>query len=256
MKNLFFESKTVINFDAPVVDHHFLLRCMPPSFPGQRIVTSMLQLSPAVPYTISTDGFGNLNQTGCIKFPHKEFVYHVRGVAQISEEEIRPERLRPIYKHPSKHTHMNADMIEFFHGLNLKGTERERALALAEAVYNYMTYESGITHTGTLASEAFNMKKGVCQDYSHIYIALSRFGGIPARYANGLPLGSGASHAWVEAYVDGRWLGIDPTRNRLVGEDYVRFGIGRDFADCALERGVLFGSANQIQQIDTKVLEQ
>ncbi len=256
MKNLFFESTTALKFDSPVVNHHFLLRSLPPSYGGQRIVSATLQLTPAVPYTLSCDGFGNLNETGCIPFPHTEFIYSVSGMAQLCEEERQKEKLNPIFKHTSHYTAVSREMKDFLYSLNLEGTELERSVQLSNGVYNYMTYESGVTHTGTTAREAFKGGKGVCQDFAHIFIALSRLAGIPARYANGLPLGEGQSHAWTEVYVDGMWAGIDPTHNRQVGEDYVRFCTGRDFLDCSLERGVLFGNANQSQDTQAQVIEQ
>ncbi len=256
MKNLSFESTTTLLFDAPVVDHHFLLRSLPASFGGQRIVSATLQLSPGVPYTLSCDGFGNLNETGCIKFPHTAFIYKVSGLAQICEDERQCERLHPLFKHPSHYTRLSAPMRDFLAGLALEGSALARSVRLADAVYNAIEYKAGTTCTATTAAEAFAGGQGVCQDFAHVFIALARAAGIPARYANGLPLGEGQSHAWAEVYADGMWRGIDPTRNRLVGEDYVRFCTGRDFLDCALERGVLFGDARQSQNTITQVIEQ
>lgn len=256
MKYLFFESTTTLTFDAPVVDHHFLLRCLPPSFPGQRILSSVLQITPSVPYTLSYDGFGNMTETGCIKFPHTEFVYATSGRVEICEEERMTEKLHPLFRFPSRYTAMTEEMKDFAHNLLLKGSALEKSEVLAQAIYEHMTYTPGVTNTHTLAQQAFSTGQGVCQDYSHIFIAMSRYLGIPARYANGAPLGEGPSHAWTEVYVDGKWVGIDPTHNRLVGEDYVRFCVGRDFADCALERGILVGKANQTQITTGKVVEQ
>lgn len=256
MKKLYFESVTTLKFSEPVGDHYFLLRTMPPSYGGQCITSARLELKPEVPYTLYQDGFGNLNETGSIKFPHDEFIYSVYGMAEIDDMKREKERLHPIYKHPSTHTHVDSDMIAYVESLGLKGTTLEKALQLADSLYHYMTYEAGTTCISTTAKEVFHQKKGVCQDYSHLFIALARYIGIPARYANGLPLGSGPSHAWSEVYVDGIWVGIDPTHNRLVGEDYVRFCTGRDFKDCALERGVLFGNGYQTQETMTKVVEE
>lgn len=256
MKNLFFESTTSLHFDSPVVNHHFLLRSLPPSFGGQRILSATLILTPGVPYSLSCDGFGNLNETGCIQFPHTEFVYAVSGLAQINEQERLTERLHPMFKHPSPFTQPNWALCDFLQTLNLHGTPLAQALQLSQAVYDTIEYQTGVTCTSTTAAQAFAGKAGVCQDFAHVFISLARLAGIPARYANGLPLGEGQSHAWTEVYIDGMWIGLDPTRNRLVGEDYVRFCTGRDFGDCALERGVLFGSAKQTQEIFTQVIEQ
>jgi transglutaminase-like putative cysteine protease len=44
-----------------------------------------------------------------------------------------------------------------------------------------MTYDPGPTHVATPAAEAFALKRGVCQDFAHVYIAAARSLGIPAR---------------------------------------------------------------------------
>lgn len=256
MKKLHFQSATTLKFSVPVTNHYFLLRNIPPSFSGQRILSATLTLTPDVPYTLYTDGLGNLNETGCIPFPHEEFIYSISGVGEINNDERKKETLQPIYKFPSFYTCLNNEMMEFVKMLNLKGSMLENALQLADTIFNYMTYQSGVTSTSTTAIQAFTSRQGVCQDYAHLFIALARHIGIPARYANGLPLGAGPTHAWAEIYVDGIWIGIDPTHNRLVGEDYIRFGIGRDFKDCALERGILTGGAYQMQKTMAQVIEQ
>ncbi|WP_317855927.1 transglutaminase family protein [Chakrabartyella piscis] len=256
MKILQFESVTKLQLSEPISKHYFLLRSLPATFPGQRIRSAKFELFPEVPYTLQKDGFGNWMESGSIPFPHTEFVYKVSGIAEVSELDREPEHLHPMYKHPSHYTHMNEDMIEFLENVHLRGTTLAKAMQLADAIYWYMKYKAGVTSTLTTAIEAFTQKAGVCQDFSHVFIAMARHAGIPARYANGLPLGKGPSHAWTEVYVDGTWIGVDPTRNRLVGDDYVRFCIGRDFLDCALERGVLFGSASQSQSTMTHVIQQ
>lgn len=256
MKQLHFESVTTLKFSVPVVNHYFLLRTIPSSYGGQYIRCATLELKPDVPYTLFCDSFGNLNETGCIPFPHEELVYSVSGIAEIDDTKRQQERLHPIYKYPSFHTGITGEMVAYVHSLHLHGSILDQSLQLADAIFHYMTYQSGVTCISTTAIDAFNMKQGVCQDYAHLFISLARYLGIPARYANGLPLGSGPSHAWVEVYADGTWVGIDPTHNRLVGEDYVRFCIGRDFRDCSLERGVLIGGGYQIQETMTHVIEQ
>ena len=96
----------------------------------------------------------------------------------------------------------------------------------------------------------------MCQAFAHVYLALARQAGLAARYANGLPEGEGASHAWCEAWLDGCWTGIDPTRGRWTDEGYIRFGVGRDFGDCPIERGVFLGLTDQRQTVFMRVSEQ
>lgn len=256
MKKLSFEITTTLQFSQPVVEHYFLLRTIPLSFEGQHIVHATLTLTPDIPYTLQYDGFGNLNETGCIRFPHETFTYSISGLAEINESRRMSEPLLSIYKYPSYYTGVSKEMKSYLYSLHLEGSILEKAQTLADAIFHDMAYLPGTTSTATTAMEAFAMKQGVCQDYAHIFIALCRYIGIPARYANGLPLGTGPSHAWAEIYADGIWVGIDPTHNRFTCEDYVRFCVGRDFHDCALERGTLIGNALQSQTISGQVSEQ
>src|ERR1700680_989345 len=90
----------------------------------------------------------------------------------------------------------------------------------------------------TLAREAFAKRAGVCQDYAHVLLALTRGLGLPSRYVSGQLLGTGGSHAWVEVLVpDGegraRVLALDPTTGRTTGMTYVTIAVGRDYADIA-----------------------
>lgn len=110
-----------------------------------------------------------------------------------------------------------------------------------------------MTSVNTTASEAFEKKQGVCQDYTHIFITLCRMHKIPARYVSDLPVGEGASHAWAEVWVNGKWFGIDPTRNCDADEKYLKFCTGRDFKDCPIEQGVFIGFGSQTQKVFTKV---
>ena len=96
------------------------------------------------------------------------------------------------------------------------------ATAANESVHNALTYEHGATSVHTTAAEALARGAGVCQDYAHVLLALTRRLGIASRYISGQLLGFGGSHAWVEVLVpDGtghaRVLSLDPTHGRATG---------------------------------------
>lgn len=254
MKKLYFECITTLKFSVPVVDHQFLLRMIPPSYSEQEVLSSNLQLMPDASYTLWSDGFGNICQTGCILYPHNEFIYSISGTVLIDDTRRINEPLHPIYRFPSFYTHTNEEMRTFVKACNLSGSVLEQANQLSHAIYQYMEYKPDTTSTTTTAIEAFATRYGVCQDFAHIFIALARHIGIPTRYANGLPIGHGPTHAWVEVYADGKWIGLDPTHNRWVCDEYIRFCVGRDFLDCALERGIFTGSTCQEQYTEAQVI--
>ncbi|MDA0301436.1 MAG: transglutaminase family protein [Chloroflexi bacterium] len=123
-----------------------------------------------------------------------------------------------------------------------------QGLALAELanrwVFDTMTYTPGVTGIGTTASAALAARQGVCQDYSHLMLAICRRMGIPALYVSGHLLGEGATHAWVEVVLPAAegaagaeaWA-LDPTHGRHANLTYLTVAVGRDYADVAPTSG-------------------
>jgi transglutaminase-like putative cysteine protease len=112
------------------------------------------------------------------------------------------------------------------------------ASAANECVHKALSYQHGATSVRTTGAEALARGAGVCQDYAHLLLALTRRLGLASRYISGQMLGFGGSHAWVEVIVpDGhgqaRVLSLDPTHGRLTGFEYVTVAVGRDYADVA-----------------------
>lgn len=252
-KSFAFFYDILLEFDIPVWEHAFTLRCIPPSFPGQEILDATLYLEPQVPYTLQRDGFGNLLQIGRVDQPHTSFRYSVSGTARVDISRRKPEQAHPVFRFPSAYTVPDAAMQKFSAGLVLPEDPRERAWALSVAVREHIQYAPGVTGVGTTAAQAFSAGAGVCQDFAHVYLTLARLSGLTARYVNGLPEGEGASHAWCEVWLDGVWTGIDPTRGRWTDDSYIRFGVGRDFGDCPIERGIFRGLTDQRQTVFMRV---
>ena len=255
-RDLRFYYDILLEFGEPVTGHAFVLRCMPPSFPGQEILDVTLELDPRVPYACQRDGFGNQLQSGRVEGPHDHFRYTVRGTARLDLDRRRQEPCHPVFRFPSAYTAAGPEMEAYLQGLGLPEAPIDRVWALAQAVRARMTYVPGETGVATTAAQAFASGRGVCQDFAHVYLALARQAGLAARYVNGLPEGEGASHAWCEVWLDGYWVGIDPTRGRWTDAGYIRFGVGRDFGDCPMERGVFLGLTDQKQTVFMQVREQ
>ena len=77
--------------------------------------------------------------------------------------------------------------------------------------------------------------RGVCQDQTHLGLAMLRALGIPARYVSGLLTAqAGETHAWLEfRRPQLGWLPADPTRGALIDNpsDYIKFAVGRDYSE-------------------------
>jgi transglutaminase-like putative cysteine protease len=133
---------------------------------------------------------------------------------------------------------------------------------IAAGISKTFAYCSRATRVDSPIDQALVERKGVCQDFSHIMIALVRPLGIPCRYVSGYLFhrgddqGSGedATHAWVEALLPGLgWIGFDPTNHTVAGERHIRVAVGRDYADVPPTRGVFQGDASSELSVAVQV---
>jgi transglutaminase-like putative cysteine protease len=125
---------------------------------------------------------------------------------------------------------------------------RERAERAQLWASKAIAYRFGVTGYSTPAAMALDLGLGVCQDYTHILLAVLRLLNVPARYVSGHLIGEGAPHAWVEAFVERpegglEIVGFDPTHSRRTRLDYLTVAVGRDFADVSPTSGTYSGPA-------------
>lgn len=257
MKKLSFVFKTRNFYSSPITEHDFLLRCVPQERPEQQILSLTMDVKPLpTGGNFGVDSFGNRTYTGRLPAGHTVFSYCVSGVAVRDEAKRQacPHPL-PVYQYASALTRPSESLRTLLAGIPEETDDLRQAERFREAVHGYMTYQAGVTNVRTTAAEAAFARAGVCQDFTHVFLALCRMRHIPARYVSGLPVGEGASHAWAEVWYQGRWYGIDATRNCPAGETYLKFCSGRDFSDCPIEQGVFWGSGTQSQEVFTKLAE-
>lgn len=261
MKRLTFEYTTTVDFSSPVTDHSFVLRCLPASGNGQR-VDARLVLDPDVPFAEQRDGFGNRLAVGSIAREHSSFSYRVEGTADVDLARREPCAAHPVFRYESPLARMGDSLAALLAESGVApaaGTDARDALdldgcrRLSAAVHEALRYEPGSTTVHTTAAEALDQGAGVCQDFAHVLVALLRAAGTPARYVSGLTLGEGATHAWAQAHVGGRWVGFDPTRGVDEDDGYVAIAVGRDWSDCPVERGTFLGFADQTQTVFMRV---
>ncbi|GAA4279719.1 transglutaminase family protein [Gaetbulibacter aestuarii] len=142
-----------------------------------------------------------------------------------------------------------------------KQTPYKLALKFCEFIYKNFEYKPGITTVDSKLDLVWNLKAGVCQDFTHILLQMVRMLGIPARYVSGYICpsdenvrGEGATHAWIEVYIPFYgWLGIDPTNNAIANQYHVKLATGRDYKDCSPVKGVYKGQAKDDLFVKVKV---
>ncbi len=138
-------------------------------------------------------------------------------------------------------------------------------IAIGRQLYHDMKYDPKSTTVDTPPIVAFNARRGVCQDFSHIMIACLRGVGIPAAYVSGFLCttpppgkprleGADAMHAWVRAWcgADIGWIEYDPTNGIFADLDHIVVARGRDYSDVAPIKGVMrsYGKHSTRQSLD------
>ncbi|KAB7790847.1 transglutaminase family protein [Bifidobacterium leontopitheci] len=264
MKKLVFDYEMKLTFSAPVTDHRFQLRCVPATGPRQQVVDVEVDIEPANEYETTIDSFDSVVLTGYIPEPHTMFNYTVKGIAFVDNAHIKPEIYKPLYRFnsaltvPGPNIERMIDMCRIrLSALPIDATPIDKAQEVMHEVFHAFTYTPGSTTIRTTAEQALAQRKGVCQDYAHVMLSVCRHVGLTARYIAGLLGGEGATHAWVEIYHDGRWIGLDPTHDRMVDDNYITIAHGRDYRDCMLDIGIFSGlEVQQTQWVNASVHEQ
>lgn len=134
-----------------------------------------------------------------------------------------------------------------------------RLHALSKLIREKVVYETGQTKPDTNAEDALKAGHGVCQDHAHIFASTARLIGIPTRYVSGYLMmddrvEQDASHAWVEAFIDGiGWVGFDVSNGISPDARYVRVATGLDYRDAAPISGMRFGDSTESMIVTLQV---
>jgi transglutaminase-like putative cysteine protease len=150
------------------------------------------------------------------------------------------------------------EMIDHFSSFSGGSWNPERLLKLAIDIQKKVDYEKGVTDSKTTGAQAYELKKGVCQDHSHIMLGLARHFNLPARYVSGYFYAENqpdmASHAWVDICLDipnGIWYSVDITNGCWSNERHIRLAVGRDYDHVAPVKGIRSGGGEE--ELITKV---
>ena len=272
--------------DTPISRHYFTLRCTPVSDERQKILHLQRFVFPCDYLEDSRDEWGNALLYGCCRGEHTRFEANICGQAVTGLSAGTPagnfagaaagnfagaaagnfagtpagagprisERDR-LFQFATSLTTPDAPLLAFSRSLDIRTGSPREVFAVMSAVHDALTYEPGTTNINTTAAQAFALGHGVCQDYSHVMIAVLRAAGIPARYVAGMLMGEGESHAWVEVLHEGIWYPYDPTNNLVITDEHIKLSHGRDAADCSINRGVFRGFGRQTTEISVIVTE-
>jgi transglutaminase-like putative cysteine protease len=138
---------------------------------------------------------------------------------------------------------------------------------LTERIHKDFVYDSKATSVTTPVLDVFRVRRGVCQDFAHLQVAMLRSIGMAARYVSGYLrtyppagkprlIGADASHAWLSVYCGpaDHWVEVDPTNNRFCSTDHITLAWGRDYSDVPPLTGVFIGGGQHRLSVEVDVM--
>jgi transglutaminase-like putative cysteine protease len=281
---------TIYHYASPVAYAHHVLRLTPIDRPHQRVHATALDIEPVpIERREGQDFFGNRITWIAFDQPHDTLT--VRVAARIAVDHgvsAKPattppwEDVRALafacadlspqapshYLFPSRQVSLDPEISDYAALSFPPGRPvLDGATDLMNRIKAEFVYELGATTASTTPPMSFALRRGVCQDFSHIMISGMRSLGLPAAYVSGYLRtvqkpdearleGADAMHAWVLAWCGeaAGWIGLDPTNGMLAGNDHVVLAVGRDYADVAPIGGVIFASGAQRLETSVRVV--
>ena len=279
---------TIYHYASPVAHAHHVLRLTPINRPDQRVHAAALDIEPApVERREGLDFFGNRITWVVLDEPHDMLT--VRVAARIAVERAPALPATPPWEavraaafasadlapaspahflFPSRQVSLDPEIRAYAAESFAPGRAvLDGAIDLMNRIKAEFTYEVGATTASTTPPMSFALRRGVCQDFSHVMISGMRALGLPVAYVSGylrtghLPgaaqlEGADAMHAWVQVWCGAAagWIGLDPTNGILAGDDHLVLAIGRDYADVAPLDGVIFIAGGQRLEVSVQVV--
>lgn len=244
---------TRYTYESPVSYGLQELRLSPKSGPGQQVVRWDITVEGGTKEACFTDQHDNTVWLVSFSGDRHEIVVNSTGVVETTENAgVRgPHRgFAPLW-YFQRHTMLTQPgpgLRKLAKGMNAgAGDPIAKLHELSASILDRVRYETGKTTPDHTAEVALAEGHGVCQDHSHIFIAVARLLGFPARYVSGYLMlddrqHQEASHAWAEAHVDGLgWVGFDVSNGISPDARYVRVATGLDYTDAAPISGLRFG---------------
>ncbi|MCX6954291.1 MAG: transglutaminase family protein [Verrucomicrobia bacterium] len=253
------------------------LHLQPRQEPVQQCEAFELEIRPhPADLAARTDIFGNKHHLFTLREPHTELAITSRSLVQRDEPVLPMPGLTPSltaaraevgvviangsyfsleqFLHPSAHVPLPPAARALAEGLDAGDPPAFAWLAALGARFGKLfTFDPKATTVSTPIAEVLQHRRGVCQDFAHLFISCVRQHGLPAAYVSGYLLttpppgkprlrGADASHAWVSVFIPGTgWIDYDPTNNCFVGSGHIVVARGRDFSDVSPVKGLFTG---------------
>jgi transglutaminase-like putative cysteine protease len=266
--NLNVSYTTAYHYDEPTRRIIQLLRVTPASFAGQTVLDWRIDVDCDAKLREGRDGYGNLTHMLYIDKPVRSLAVTIAGrvltedragVVKGLPHDLPP----PVFLRTTPLTEPGS-AIDKLAAWTMRGSESmlDKVHRLAVRLHEKMRFDTEATGVETVAEQACAEGHGVCQDFSHIFIAALRRAGIPARYISGhLFRRDGehvqeAAHAWAEAWIeDLGWTAFDSVNGISADDAYVRVACGLDYRDAAPVAGARAGGGGEDLEVEVRVTE-
>jgi transglutaminase-like putative cysteine protease len=257
--------ETAYRYSDPVRSAIQLLRLTPRGHDGQTVLSWAIDADSGARLIRREDWYGNVAHTLFAPGPIDEITLRVVGEIETTDTggvvKGGVERFPCMfYLRETPLTQGDAALRDFARetagGL---ANPLEQGHALMGAIHERLRFEIDATNSGTTATEAFQAGHGVCQDFTHIFLAAARSLGMPTRYVSGYlhrpeQIVQEAGHAWAEAHVEGLgWVSFDPANMVSTTEHYIRIAVGLDYLDAAPVRGSYYGISREALDVRLRI---
>lgn len=258
--------QTRYTYSEPVRRVIQLLRITPQSFIGQHVLDWRIDVDSDARLREGRDGYGNVIHMLYVDHRVDRLTISVCGEVLTEDRsgvvEGLPSELPPlVFTRDTRLSHASNALRDLAQTIDEGGGPAlDRLHRLMAHIHAHLRFDTGVTDALTTGAEAYAAGHGVCQDLAHIFIAVARAMGMPARYVSGHifrrdgALLQVAAHAWAEAWIeDLGWIAFDPT-NGVCGDDaYIRVASGLDYLDAAPIAGARSGGGKEALRVDVQV---
>jgi len=284
--------RTTYTYESFTTFAQCVLRLTPQSSGRQTVLDTAVTVTPRPKSMVEEIGpFGERMLKVLIDQPHRSLVIDARSKVDLHAdlgtllfqsaawEDIRARTYESTilgadgpasFLYPGERTPLTAEITEYARASFWPGRPiMEAASDLMRRIHADFRYDPRATDVSTPAIEAFEARRGVCQDFTHIMICGLRGLGLPAAYVSGYLRtfappgktklqGADATHAWVNVWCgdDRGWIGFDPTNAILAQNDHIVVAVGRDYGDVAPIMGLILTPGAQALKVEVDVVPQ